>query len=141
MSTEEEEWVVEAVDVDAAETDSSDDDPDLFYDSLDTFVREYLVKVFRRKIDGDGAIWRANWWEYPEAVIRLSALWRSWESMRLDPATGMSDWLRLHADHHMPLLMSPHGPFAGSGNSDEQNTSKAGAPLPYAPLPVGLRVG
>ncbi|WP_216666160.1 DUF4913 domain-containing protein [Actinomyces faecalis] len=26
---------------------------------------------------------------------------RSWEHPRQDPATGMSVWLRDHADHHM----------------------------------------
>ncbi|MGV0111135.1 DUF4913 domain-containing protein [Arthrobacter sp. CP30] len=32
------------------------------------------------------------------AVSRLNALWRAWETLRLDPGTGMSDWWRIHAD-------------------------------------------
>ena len=48
---------------------------------------------------------------HPEAVARVAALWRAWEHLRLDPATGMSIWWRDHADHHMRVLMDPHGPF------------------------------
>lgn len=31
--------------------------------------------------------------------VRLEALWRAWGHLRLDPGTGMSQWLRDHADH------------------------------------------
>ena len=45
----------------------------------------------------------------------------------------MSVWWRDHADHHMPMLLSPNGPFAAS---DDQN--KRGEPLPYEAPPAGL---
>lgn len=61
------------------------------------------------------------------------ALWRAWEHLRLDPATGMSVWLRDHADHHLGVLFSEHGPFAKA--TDE---SSHGTPLPYTPPPEGL---
>ncbi len=54
------------------------------------------------------------WWMHPEAVARLDALWRAWEHLGNDPATGMSVWWRDHADHHMGVLMSPDGPFRKS---------------------------
>ncbi|WP_221186477.1 DUF4913 domain-containing protein [Terracoccus luteus] len=44
-------------------------------------------------------------------------MWRAWEALRLDPATGMSVWWRDHADHHMTVLFSPEGPFAGAPDS------------------------
>src|SRR3954463_7458930 len=47
------------------------------------------------------------WWRRPEAVIRLEAVWRSFEALRQAPATGISVWLRDHADVHMAQLTSP----------------------------------
>lgn len=109
-------------------------EPELFYGSVDEFVREYLIKVYRRPVGAQGGMkWSARWWEYPEALSRLDALWRAWEHLRLDPATGMSVWWRDHADHHMPALLSPNGPFAAS---DDQN--KRGESLPYEAPPAGL---
>jgi hypothetical protein len=35
-----------------------------------------------------GFRWAASWWEYPEALARIDALWRAWEHLRLDGATG-----------------------------------------------------
>jgi len=56
----------------------------------------------------------ARWWESPEAIFRLEAMWRSWEALRLNPATVISDWLRDHADHHLtnPWPTSPDYPNA-----------------------------
>lgn len=112
--------------------------PELYYGSLDEFVREYLRHVYRRAINGRSRVWAARWWEYDEAVIRLEALWRSWEHLRLDPSTGMSVWWRDHADHHMAVLMDPDGPFAAADASAENNHTRKGAPLPYEAPPPGL---
>jgi hypothetical protein len=117
------------------------EEPTLYYGSLDEFVREYLVKNYRRRVDGQRTVWAADWWNYPEATIRLDALWRAWEHLRLDPATGMSVWLRDHADHHMSVLLDPRGPFdaagAGEGRVNTNDDAK-GAELPYIAPPVGL---
>ena len=108
--------------------------PALHYRSVDEFVRGMVVPVFRRNIGPRAeARWAARWWESAEAIIRLEAMWRSWEALRHSPATGISEWLREHADHHMAVLMSPAGPFARS--LDE---AKACDPLPYSPPPDGL---
>ena len=108
--------------------------PRLYYGSVDEFVREYLRHVYRRRIDGRNRVWAARWWEHDEAVIRLEALWRAWEHLRLDPATGMSVWWRDHADYHMGVLMDEHGPFAAA----EVIHTKKGDPLPYEAPPPGL---
>ena len=71
-------------------------------------------------------------------MIRLEALWRAWEHLRLDPSTGMSVWWRDHADHHMSVLMDPEGPFAAANHYDTANESDKSAPLPYEPPPVEL---
>ena len=75
----------------------------------------------------------ARWWDYPEALARIDALWRAWEHLRLDGATGSSTWWIEHADHHLPILMSPEGPFAKS-----EDANKPGEPLPYTAPPEGF---
>jgi hypothetical protein len=137
--------VTEHVDADAEEAeDTADPDTDaetgpvLYYGSVDEFVREYLRHVYRRAINGRSRIWAAKWWEYDEAVIRLEALWRSWEFLRLDPSTGMSVWWRDHADPHMAVLMDPDGPFAAADANIDANHARKGEPLPYQTPPEGL---
>lgn len=111
--------------------------PELYFGSTDQFVREFVCPVFRRNVGETGRAeyrWSARWWESAEAVIRLEAMWRSWEQARLDPATGISTWLRDHADYHLSILMSPTGPFAHSTDT----ASSVADPLPYTTPPSGL---
>lgn len=108
----------------------------LYYGSVDEFVREYLRHIYKRRIDGRNKVWAAKWWQYDEAIIRLEALWRAWEHLRQDPATGISIWLRDHADHHMNILLDPDGPFSGA--TTDENTNRRGEPLPYEAPPAGL---
>lgn len=114
------------------------EEPTLFYGSTDEFVREYLRYAYARRIDGATLVWAAEWWRYDEAVIRLEALWRSWEHLRLDAATGMSVWFRDHADHHMAVLMSSSGPFAAADTYADSNKCEVGEPLPYTAPPEGM---
>lgn len=120
------------------EESAGDDAPPLYYGSVDEFFREYLRLAYRRQINGRARVWAADWWNYDEAVIRLEALWRSWEELRQDASTGMSVWWRDHADHHMAVLMDPDGPFAAADAIDEANQSRKGDPLPYTAPPEGL---
>jgi hypothetical protein len=56
--------------------------------------------------------WCPQWWDHPEAVQRIEALWRAWEVLRLDGGTGMSTWWVDHADPQLALLCNPDiGPF------------------------------
>ena len=121
----------------AASEEDEEKLPDLVYGSVDEFVREYLRHVYRRATS-EQRVWAARWWEYDEAVIRLEALWRAWEHLRLDPSTGMSVWWRDHADHHMAVLMDPEGPFAAANHYEDANEADKGAPLPYETPPTGL---
>lgn len=130
---------VEANDAGTPEEESGGDDaPPLYYGSVDEFVREYLRLAYRRPINGRARVWAAEWWNYDEAVIRLEALWRSWEELRQDASTGMSVWWRDHADHHMAVLMDPDGPFAAADANAEENQTRKGEPLPYVAPPEGL---
>jgi hypothetical protein len=130
----------EAEDLIDARTQQADDgepaeqEPTLYYGSVDEFVREYLRHVYRRRVGPNtSAKWASEWWRHPEAIVRLEALWRAWEHLRLEPTTGMSVWLRDHADYHMGVLLSPDGPFK---KADDAN--RDGEPLPYTPPPAGM---
>lgn len=123
----------DAVDLDAEESEETPPAPALVYGSVNEFYSEYLRSVYVRRINGKHRVWKADWWTVDEAIVRLEALWRSWEFLRQDPSTGMSVWMRDHADHHMAVLMDPDGPFAGS-----EETTKAGDPLPHSEPPEGL---
>lgn len=102
-------------------------------------MRGFLRPNYRRRVDGSKTVWAADWWRYPEAILRLDALWRSWEHLRQDAQTGMSVWLRDHAEHHMSILLSPTGPFNGVGTGPARvNTNEAGEMLPYTTPPEGL---
>ena len=56
--------------------------------------------------------WCGEWWRHPEAISRLEALWRSWESLRTDPLLGMASWYSGHLDQQLPILTAAAGPFA-----------------------------
>ncbi|WP_295787926.1 DUF4913 domain-containing protein [uncultured Microbacterium sp.] len=128
-----------AADLDELEKAPVDEEPELYFGSVDEFVRGYLLPNYRRRVDGQRVVWAADWWSYAEAVARLDALWRAWEHLRLDAQTGMSVWFRDHAEHHMSILLSPDGPFAAAGEGkDRENTNEKGEPLPYISPPEGL---
>jgi len=108
--------------------------PRLYYATVDDFVREFLCPTFRRPVGpGTPLRWSARWWESAEAIIRLDAIWRAWETLRLDAGTGLSVWLKDHADYHLAILMSPTGPFRNS-----EDSARITEPLPYEPPPPGL---
>ena len=87
---------------------------------------------------GGPVTWCASWWAHPEAVLRLTALWRAWEALRLEPATGMSNWWTLHFDPHMRLLLdAERGPFACCTRGQHQE-GKPG-PLPLTEPPEGWK--
>ncbi len=113
----------------STEEAEGEDHAELFYGSVDEFVREVILPMYQRKVGPRSSRrWSAEWWRSAEAVSRLDALWRAWEHLRLDGALGMSTWWRDHADYHMNILFPPDGPF---GRSEDEN--KPGAPLPYTP--------
>lgn len=80
------------------------------YDNLTDWVTRQFNPIYRRSLGGEYR-WCAQWWRHAEAIVRLSALWHSWESMRLQGATGIGLWFRDHLDHQLPILMGPRGPF------------------------------
>lgn len=105
---------------------------DLAFPTLVDFVRDWVARMWRhREIDGTQTFWAPDWWRYDEAVVRLEAMWRTWEACRTDPGIAMSMWLREQGDYHMEILMSPRGPFGGNHDI----TSDRGEPLPHQDPP------
>lgn len=99
-------------------------------DAVDFFER-YFRHVYKRRVGVRNQYrWSARWWEIPEALVRVDAIWRAWESLSADPSTGMSSWLRDHADYHMAILLSPDGPMANAEDSNQH-----GEPLPHEAPP------
>lgn len=94
-----------------------DEPPPPRYATLDEFVQEFLLEMLWTDVEVSSRTWCPEWWKHPAAIVRLEALHRSFEHLRLDPSTGMSVWLRDHADYHMGVLTDPNGLFKGCSNS------------------------
>jgi len=111
-------------------------EPVLDYNSVYEFYEGIVAPILRdRHIDPrSGLRWCKRWWDYPEAMMRLDALWRSYEHLRQDPATGISVWFRDHFDVHMAVLTSQHGPFGKS-----RDVAERGDYPPYEQPPDAAR--
>jgi hypothetical protein len=130
-------WGDELVDTTNDGGKDGDGRPELFYSSLEEFVREQLAPMYRRALDGTQRTWCPEWWRHAEAISRLEALWRAWEHLRLDPATGISVWFRDHADHHMAVLLDSEGPFKRC-SVEKGHGERQLEPLPLVDPPAGL---
>lgn len=106
--------------------------PQPVYASVEDWVLDYFVPVFRRTLGGEFR-WCARWWEHAEAISRLSALWHAWEALRLQPGTGISTWYSQHLDHHLPVLLGARGPFYQCSEDSHREPHQARA----EPAPPG----
>ncbi|WP_434740673.1 DUF4913 domain-containing protein [Micromonospora sp. SH-82] len=118
------------------DTASQDPDtPEPAFNNVDEFVAGYLAHVVERRLASgptSGMNWCPRWWAHPEALSRLYALWRAWETLRVDdPQTGMSIWWRDHLDPHLTALSAEYGPFSRC-NPDKHTEPR---PLPVEPAP------
>ena len=78
------------------------------------WVRFLLLPVYGREPHSSSP-WCPRWWEHPEAVAQLHALWMSWQELT-GPGSTLSGPLNWHRDcmaHVMASLRDPSGPFAG----------------------------
>lgn len=93
--------------------DAGDQTPARRYETLDEFVGDFLLDALWIDVSGQSRIWCPQWWRHSGAIMRLDALHRAFEAMRLDPGTGLSAWVLQHADPHMVALTNPQGVFKG----------------------------
>ena len=114
-----------------------DEDPPPRYGTLDELVQEFLLEMLWTDVEVSSKTWCPEWWRHPAAIVRLEALHRSFEHLRLDPTTGISVWLRDHADYHMGVLTDPNGPFKGCspGKGHDGNRVRG---IPSDPAPAGM---
>lgn len=93
--------------------------PEPVFASVEEWVEQQFLPGYPRALGGEFR-WCRQWWRHPEAITRLTALWHSWEVMRLQPGTGIANWLRDYLDHQLPILLGRGGPF--SGCSEDEHT-------------------
>ncbi len=115
----------------AAAAGSAEAAPEPLYPNVEAWVAGWFAPTFARRLGTTR--WCASWWRHAEAIVRLEALWRSWEALRLDPAFGMATWLRDHLDPQRAVLMGDAGPFQAC-EGDEHNPPPE---LPVIPAPAG----
>lgn len=84
--------------------------PEWKYSSVYDWMAEWFAVTFRKFTTGASTPWCAQWRDHPEALFRLTALWRSWEEHRDDQRGGMVAWLR-DLDSQLAVLFAPDGPF------------------------------
>lgn len=104
------------------ETNGAESEPSNRYADVFEFVEDHLVHVYARPTENAAAIrWCPRWHHHPEALARLTALWKAFETLRTDPGTGMSIWWLEHADPTMTALTAHDGPFRDCGPGEHRN--------------------
>ncbi len=81
--------------------------------ALRFWVDNLLLPTYGREVTTNRP-WCRQWYEHPEAVARLHALWLAWQQLT-DVEAGLSGPNTWHRDHLDPTLMqlrAPDGPFA-----------------------------
>ncbi len=116
------------------------DAPTTLYGSVAEWVADFLAVAYAREVRVNGAhhYWCSQWWRHPEALDRLDALWRAWEALRRDPATGPAVWWKDYADPLMTVLLSRDGPFGQCRGSRHANANLLVQPLPLDIPEAGL---
>lgn len=111
--------------------------PEPYFPDLSSFVRHVVVAAMLPRVDGRTRTWCPRWWEHPGVVMRLEALWRSWELSRaMQDDFAMSCWIRDHADYHVERLLDPDGPFRGC--SPDRGHQPRGGTVPWDEPPPQL---
>jgi hypothetical protein len=115
----------------AAAAKSSTATPEPLYPNVEAWVAGWFAPTFARRLGTTR--WCAQWWRHAEAIVRLEALWRSWETLRLDATMGMATWLRDHLDPQRQVLMGDSGPFQACEGAEHNPPPE----LPVMPAPAG----
>ncbi|MGV3714045.1 DUF4913 domain-containing protein [Pseudolysinimonas sp.] len=83
-----------------APVDEAPAESELFFGSVDEFVREKPRFVYVRRVGPPGPHrWAAEWWKYSPQRAVASRRCGAGKALRLEPTFGMSVWVRDHADH------------------------------------------
>jgi hypothetical protein len=114
-------------------------EPELVYSSAVDFFVDLLAQSYVREVnEGATFAWCPEWYKHPEALIRMEAIWRAWEHLRLEPALGISTWWLNHADPHMRVLMDKEGPFKKCAYDGHKQPVPEKAALPHVVPEAGI---
>ena len=105
--------VTDSTDITDEHEEAAEDEPfEPFYKSVDEWVTDWLLPNYSRPLrDASEFVWDPPWWRYSEVIMRLEALWASWEKMRLEGGPGMVAYFRDYLDPMMRVILDPKGPF------------------------------
>ncbi|MFP5368913.1 MAG: DUF4913 domain-containing protein, partial [Actinomycetes bacterium] len=74
----------------AGEHSQAEPEPELVYSNAVEFFADLLAQSYVREVnEGAASAWCPEWYKHPEALIRMEAIWRAWEHLRLEPALGV----------------------------------------------------
>lgn len=78
------------------------------YADVRAFFDGELRPIIERRLGPPrGVAWCPRWFDHPEAVYRLTAVWAAWEA-----TLDRSIWLLRHVDPHLTVLFDgERGPF------------------------------
>ena len=114
-------------------------EPELVYSSAVEFFAELLAQSYVREVnEGAAFAWCPEWYKHPEALIRMEAIWRAWEHLRMEPALGISTWWLNHADPHMRVLMDKEGPFKKCAYDGHKSPTAERTMLPHVVPETGI---
>lgn len=114
-------------------------EPELVYSSAVEFFADLLAQSYVREVnEGAAYAWCPEWYKHPEALIRMEAIWRAWEHLRLEPALGVSTWWLNHADPHMRILMDKEGPFKKCAYDGHKTPTSDRSALPHKAPEAGI---
>ncbi|QDG87103.1 DUF4913 domain-containing protein [Pseudarthrobacter sp. NIBRBAC000502770] len=117
----------------------AESEAELVYSSAVEFFAELLAQSYVREVnEGATFAWCPEWYKHPEALIRMEAIWRAWEHLRLEPALGVSTWWLNHADPHMRILMDTEGPFKKCAYDGHKPLAAEKAALPHVIPEAGI---
>jgi hypothetical protein len=94
------------------------------YGPAEQFLHEQLLPSYIRK-QGQQARWCKHWYLHAEAISRVTAMWRSWEKLRLEAGTGASDWWLHHADPHMKSYLAPKQVRSTTATTNTQHRDRS----------------
>lgn len=81
---------------------------------------EGLASILESVDKAQNQFWCSQWWNHPEAVERLRALYEHW--LDAQSSGGMSSWWVDHFDRHAIVLFSKRGPFGECGTKHVERT-------------------
>ncbi len=114
--------------------------PPPLFDSLEDWYQQVLAVTVQRRLEAaqEGTLtWCPHWWEHPEGIARLEALWRAWEVCRFLDGEAPARWWWQHHDPIFAVLSHPKlGPFADC-KPDKHASGNVTQFLPIVDAPVG----